>query len=173
MSIKPLRMSWIVACVALAACVTRADISVSEIQGASSIRNDYQQVTSLTPQTPRTLSSGFRLFEVKTQSDLASIVNSKGLAFLYHQVKDCSETGGADDFYSDVVYKRASEEKSGSGVFVYYAAIPRDFRQAATQSREVMGLSMRETLPEFCIGLGAGSKGGVSRLQTNFVPLDL
>lgn len=173
MSVQPLRKSWTVACVALAACTTRADISVSEIEGISSISGKYEQVTNLTPQAPRTPSGGFRLFEVKTPSDLEGIVDRKALAFLYYQVKDCAETGSTEDFYSDVVYKDTSDEGLASGTFVYYAAIPRDFRQAAAQSREVMGLSMPETLPSFCIGLGAGSKGGVSRLQTNYVPIGL
>jgi hypothetical protein len=157
----------------LAACTIRADISVSEVVGISSIGSTYQQVTTLTPQTPRTRSSGSRLFAVKTRSDLERIVDSKGMAFLYYEVKDCTQTSSPEVFYSDAVYKDASGKASDGGTFVYYAAVPKDFRQAAMRSREVMGHSTPETLPELCIGLGAGSKGGLSRLQTNFVPIGL
>jgi hypothetical protein len=162
---------------ALSACTTRVEISHSRTLRADELGSNFrlvktQDVSNRLQQDGADARGGFFLVELKSKTDLETIVRRKEMAFLYYELHSCGSDKEQRQLYSAPAYVDAQSASSSTNDFYYYAPVPRNYTDEVNRYLSMLGKEDGNELEEICIGLGAGNMAG-QRLTTNVVRIDL
>lgn len=154
----------------LTGCASNVEIFLEDVFEVATIESHYEPVANITI-GERAGESGYWFASIRADADLVRIIDSQHMAFLYYRLNSCDNNNVYRELYLGEVYVN-TYENSLPGEFIYYAAIPFDFRTASQIYTGARSYQINQDSRGLCISLGAGNMWG-QYLSTNYLSINL